>query len=191
MKTNQALNRVIFFLFTTMFFSETFFLSQHSDLIVKMPIPTMVAAGFACYFIGHAISFYGIGDWIRGFFTHQEIDSSGAGEGSEPNDGLLNVIGQLVCCPICAGIWGTTFLLTIYSFIPTWGTILLYVMGFGGFAALMHWAGEKMEWEGRKAREEAGTAWLLKNKGEYINAFNKEPASFPLFVTQENKVSNG
>jgi peptidoglycan/LPS O-acetylase OafA/YrhL len=143
---NQALNKVIFFLFTVMFFSETFFLSQHSDLITKMPAPTMIAAGFACSFIGHAISFYGIGEWIRSWFTHQDIDASGAGEGPDPNEGWLNVLGQLVCCPICAGIWGTTLLLTIYSFIPSWGTILLDVMGSGGFAALMHWACEKIEW---------------------------------------------
>jgi hypothetical protein len=165
MKTSQALNRMLFFAFTLSFFSEVLFLSTHIETLVKAPALFWVLAGFATLRLAHTISYNGIGEWLRFLFVAVVPDSAGGSEGHEPKEGPFNVIGQLLCCPICSGTWSAMFLITVYALFPPLGWAFISILGLAGISEMLHWTSQPLEWSGRYFRELAGSEWLWKNKG--------------------------
>jgi hypothetical protein len=55
-------------------------------------------------------------------------------------------------------------LITLTALFPTYGLFLTYGLAVAGLAEIVHWHTERDEWQGRAAREAAGTEWLAKNR---------------------------
>ena len=120
----------------------------------------------AAYRGGRAVAFNKVFEWLRNLFHCRIVtDSSGAGENVEPCDepGVLQTLGELLTCPICAGTWVAMMLLVIHSVSPETGRGLIVILAAAGVAELLHWASEFLSWGGRASREQAGTEWLRKN----------------------------
>lgn len=124
--------------------------------------------GAAAFRAGRAVSDNLIFKWLRDWLGIVVIDdTSGAGQSTDiPKEitGARRVICELVCCPICSGTWAAIILLEVHSLFPALGNVLVLALGGAGIAEVMHWAAEKFGWQGRQAREAAGSYWLEKNK---------------------------
>lgn len=126
--------------------------------------------GLAAFRGGRAIAYNFIFKWLRDLFGVREVDdSSGAGRSNEATGtGIRHALGELVCCPICSGTWVGVALLLIYALLPEVGTALIYALAAAGVAEVLDWLSDFLSWNGRSAREQAGTQWLLKNKPEQL-----------------------
>lgn len=125
----------------------------------------LLLLSLATFRLARSVSFNEIFEWLREPFTEVVPDSSGAGDSVVPKGkGFSRVIGGLLACPICSGTWSALVLFTVFALVPTFGTYLVYVLAFAGGSEILHWWSEKNEWQGRAAREDAGTQWLRKNK---------------------------
>lgn len=124
--------------------------------------------GLAAFRGGRAIAYNFIFKWLRDLFGIREVDdTSGAGQSNEPvGKGFQHAIGELLCCPICSGTWVGVVLMLAYAFVPALGTALIYGLAAAGIAEILDWLSEFLFWKGRAAREEAGTQWLRKNRGQ-------------------------
>lgn len=171
-KNNPLLNRMFFAFFTCLFISEVIWLTNHIQAFLSAPPIIWALAGLASLRLGRTISYNGIAEWLRWPFVHEVEDTSGAGNNLEANPGLFNVIGQLITCPICSGTWSASFLVTVYCLNAQLGSAFIAILGIAGISEILHWMAEKHEWEGRAAREAAGSAWLLKNRGAEVNAYS-------------------
>ena len=133
-------------------------------------IPTgwfYVLLGLAAFRGGRAVAFNKVFEWLRDLLDCRIVrDTSGAGENVEACDkpGLKQVLGELVCCPICAGTWFGMALLVANRLHPAMGKGLIVCLAAAGVAELLHWASEFLAWGGRASREQAGSEWLHKNR---------------------------
>ncbi len=126
----------------------------------------LLLLGLASFRGGRALAYNYVFEWLRAPFTEVVDDSSGAGKSiMASGTGFRRVLGELLCCPICAGTWVALVLTGLLVLIYPFGLIFSFILAASGLAELVHWYAERQEWQGRQAREESGTAWLLKNKG--------------------------
>jgi hypothetical protein len=128
--------------------------------------PWMVLfVGLAAYRGGRAIAYNYIFSWLREPFTEVVDDSSGAGKSIEARGrGIRRALGELLCCPICSATWVALALTGLLVLAYQLGLVATFVLAASGVGEIFHWLSEQLEWRGRAAREEAGTAWLWKNK---------------------------
>ena len=161
---------------TLIFLDITFFaVAAIIALLGKLPQVSggvfVLLLGFAAFRGGRAIAYNYIFKWLRDLFGVVEVDdSSGAGRSNEASGkGVHKVVGELLCCPICAGTWVGMMLLLIYSLYPPFGTALIYALAAAGLGEVLEWVSEYFSWRGRAAREEAGTQWLYKNQPEVLS----------------------
>lgn len=151
--------------------------ATHADRIASAPTIFWIAAALAVYHAARVISFSGVGEWIRAPFTHVVEDTSGAGDSVEPNPG--NPIGELLACPICTGTHVAAALTLAYGFFPAFGLAAAILLGLAGAGQLFHWLAEMLEWQGRAAREQAGTEHLIKTRGSARAAYCDDPQPVP------------
>ena len=126
-----------------------------------------VLLALAAYRGGRAVAFNKVFEWLRTLFRCRIVtDSSGAGENVEACDepGIIQALGELITCPICAGTWVAMMLMVIHSISPEMGRGLIVILAAAGVAEILHWLSEFLSWGGRASREQAGTEWLDKNK---------------------------
>jgi len=125
-----------------------------------------VLVGIAAFRVGRAVSFNMVFLWLRDLLgIEAEPDSSGAGDSNVPKgEGPRRILAELVCCPICSGTWAAIILIGIYAVSSGLGSVFIYAFAAAGFAEVLHWSSEFFEWKGRSAREDAGTAWIAKNR---------------------------
>lgn len=76
------------------------------------------------------------------------------------------VIGELICCPICNGTWWAAGLLTLLALAPTYGWWLVYALAAIGASELLMAHFENVQWQGEKARHECGPI-MAANRREY------------------------
>lgn len=108
---------------------------------------------------GAAIAYMTIGEWIRTPVAIVVKHSSGVGYDTEPkyqagpdyietpaHYGTLEAIGELICCPICAGTWFGLLLYTLYGWVPGLGISMIYVLSIGGAVRLVVRTSEAVEW---------------------------------------------
>lgn len=120
--------------------------------------------GLAAFRVGRAISYNYIFSWLRAPYVDKHPDSSGAGDSEDPKgEGIVRVIGELLCCPICTGTWAAIVMAALYAFEPMWGMVFIVVMAASAIAEYLHWKSEADEWRGRAAREVAGTHSIKKS----------------------------
>ncbi|MCK5642621.1 MAG: DUF1360 domain-containing protein [Gammaproteobacteria bacterium] len=138
-----------------------------SNLPEIAPNTFYVLLALAAYRGGRAVAFNKVFEWLRNLVRCQVvIDSSGAGENVEACDepGFFQTMGQLMTCPICAGTWVAAMLLVANKISPELGMGLIVILAVAGVAEILHWLSEFLSWNGRAARERAGSEWLEKNK---------------------------
>ena len=157
----------------TMIVLEVLFLMLAYFVVRELPpIPAgwfYVLLGLAAFRGGRAVAFNAVFEWLRTLLGCRIVtDSSGAGENTEPckEPGVLHALGELVCCPICAGTWFGMALLVARAINPDLGNGLIVILAAAGIAEVLHWASEFLEWGGRHSREQAGTEWLEKQYGQ-------------------------
>jgi hypothetical protein len=138
-----------------------------------------VLGGFAVFRSARTISYNGVMAWVRAPFCEVVRDSSGAGNSVEPKPG--SVFGELLACPVCSGTWAALVLVNLFLYAPAVGWVLLVVLGLAGMSEALHWQAERAEWQGRAAREDAGTQWLQKNQAQPVSRM-------PLFLDMFDEV---
>lgn len=161
---------------TLIFLDVLFFVAAGgAALIGKLPpIPDwafLPVLGLAAYRGGRAIAYNFIFKWLREMFgVFETDDSSGAGQSNEATGkGIRHALAELVCCPICSGTWVGVMLLVIYALYAPVGTALMYALAAAGIAEIFDWMSDFFSWNGRAARERAGTDWLYKNRPETLS----------------------
>lgn len=142
------------------------------------PIPDALfffLLALAAYRGGRAISFDYIFKWFRDLVGVVDVDdSSGAGQSANPGKkGILFVVGEWACCPICTGTWVALGLLVLETYLPSFGTVLIYALAAAGLAEVLHNFSEAAFWRARLSREEAGSMWLYKNRPETLRELDE------------------
>ena len=122
-------------------------------LNVRLDLVSLFILGFATIRLARTISFNGVGEPFRKWFTKTRPDSCGAGMNVEPaGTGLRYVIGELISCPICSGTWSALIALVVWAYVPT----VIYVLAIAGVSEMFHWLFEFLEWQGRAGRVVSG-----------------------------------
>lgn len=154
-----------YILFVSLFVVEIAISALHADTLFALQPWQWLAFGIAAFRGARALSYNGVFGWLRQPFIDTVPDSSGAGDSVVPRQGargLRYVIGDCLACPICTGTHVGGVLITLTSLVPSFGLLLTYGLAVAGLAELLHWHSEREEWQGRAAREAAGTEWLHK-----------------------------
>ncbi len=130
--------------------------------------PLLVAElGFAIYRMGRMISYDKVMETYRLPFVETISDPTGAGETTEARgEGWREAIGDLVCCPICAGTWIAGLMVLGLSVLPGLFTVFVHIFCIVGIAELLNGATEYLQWNGQMAREYAGTAAQAKKEAQ-------------------------
>lgn len=117
--------------------------------------------GFSTYRLGRLIAYDRVMEPFRQFFTVTVPDSTGAGDTVDPKgEGFQNALGQLICCPICAGTWVAALLTyTLYLF-PGPAHVFLTMTAAIGIAELLGALSEALSWSGQYARTMSGAKML-------------------------------
>ncbi len=133
----------------------------HSTVVLT---PLVLAQlGFAVYRLGRMVSYDKVMETYRSPFVHTIPDPTGAGYTTEARGGgWRQAIGELICCPICAGTWIAAILILGLSLVPQVMMIFINVFSVVGIAEIMNGATEFLEWNGQMARENAGTLAMAK-----------------------------
>lgn len=137
----------------------------------------LIALGLAALRVGRSISYNGVFAWLRAPFTVTTPDSSGAGDSTNPRQDihpLLYALGDCIACPICTSTHGAGILYALLAWLPPLGMVLILVLAAAQIAEVFHWHSERDEWQGRHAREEAGTIWLYKDDKQRTQAYKRE-----------------
>ena len=140
---------------------------------------TLVSLAFAASMAGRAVAYLTVFEWLREPFTKIAVHSSGVGESVEPRDDhgpAVAVIGSLISCPVCAGVWSAALLLTVYAFEPALGRTMIYILGAGGLAQIVTRLVELLEWQGRHTWEQTG----------FMNRLNKNKTEIELIEKRAN-----
>lgn len=157
---------IVLIMLSAAFESLAIIIAFRGDLAVLRDPLILAALGLAAFRGGRAISYNAVFEWLRLPFTAVVPDSSGAGMSVESKgSGIQRAIGELLCCPVCTGTWVALILAGLLVWVYPFGLVSSIVLAAAGIAEIIHWFAERNEWQGRQAREEAGTAWLLKNRG--------------------------
>lgn len=154
-----------YILFISIFVAECAAIACHPDALSNLQWWHLVLLGFAGFRGGRSITYNAVFVWLREPFVNVVADSSGAGDGVEPkySEGLLGVISECLCCPICTSTHTVSATLTMVTLAPSCGYPVLFALGAAGIAESLHWWSENQEWAGRNQREQAGSEWLRKN----------------------------
>jgi hypothetical protein len=156
-----------YLVFLTIGLAELIFCALNPTAILNLQVWQIVLLGWGAFRSGRALSDNSIFSWLREPFCDVVPDSSGAGDSVVPRSeaqGIRYVIGDWFACPICISFHTAAFILVLLTVWTPLGLVALYALGASGIAETIHWFTEKVEWEGRLARELAGNEWLAKNE---------------------------
>jgi hypothetical protein len=113
--------------------------------------------GFATYRLGRLIAYDRVMEPFRQFFTTTGPDPTGAGDSVSPKgQGFQQSIGQLICCPICAGTWIAALLTYLLILFPGPARVFLTMTTAIAIAELLGAVTEAASWGGQYARTAAG-----------------------------------
>ena len=129
----------------------------------------IVLLGFATYRMGHLISYDRVMEPLRSFFTETIPDPTGEGETVEPKgEGLQQVIGQLLCCPVCTSTWAAAAMVYALYLAPGPARVFITILGIVGIGEILNAAGELFSWGGQYARNASGSINLARKQREQI-----------------------
>lgn len=119
--------------------------------------------GLSSYRMGRLVSYDLVMQPYRAPFTETVPDPTGAGDTVQPRGtGWRRALGELICCPICAGTWISAILTYGLELAPRPTRVMLTIMGATGLAELVNALTEWLSWGGQASREQAGTASMAK-----------------------------
>lgn len=143
--------------------------------VFKLSAMDLVLLGFSTYRLGRLIAYDRVMEPFRHFFTNTVPDSTGAGESVDPKgEGFQQAIGQLICCPICAGTWVAALLTYLLYLVPGPTRVFLTMTTAIGIAELLGAATEAMSWSGQYARTMSGAKMLEREARERNTAQESE-----------------
>lgn len=129
--------------------------------IFKLSAMELVLLAFSTYRLGRLVAYDRVMEPFRRFFTDTVPDSTGAGESVEPKGvGFQQSIGQLICCPICAGTWIAALLTYLLILFPGPTRVFLTMTAAIGAAELLGAITEALSWSGQYARTMAGSKMI-------------------------------
>jgi hypothetical protein len=144
-----------------------------SRIMKEIDWVVLLALPFASSMAARAIAYLDIFDWLRKPFTKLTPHSSGVGGSVDPIGGpVRSVIGGLLSCINCAGMWSTVLLMALYAIDHNAGKITILCLGATGVGVLITRTIEMVEWKSCLAQEQTGEA----------NRMNKIANISPLFV---------
>ncbi|MGE5139634.1 MAG: DUF1360 domain-containing protein, partial [Rudaea sp.] len=151
--------------------SGTFVLSVSAFALLRSATeltPLLIAElAFAVYRLGRMVSYDKVVETYRLPFVQTIPDPTGAGDTTAPRGGgLREAIGELICCPICAGTWIAALLVGGLAVIPQVTTVFITIFCVVGIAELLNSATEFLQWNGQMAREYAGSSALAKREAQ-------------------------
>lgn len=113
------------------------------------------------YRLGRLIAYDRVMEPFRQFFTSTEADSTGAGEAVNPKgEGFQQAIGQLICCPICAGTWVAALLTYSLYLFPGPARLFMTMTAAIGIAEILGALTEALSWSGQYARTMSGSKMI-------------------------------
>jgi hypothetical protein len=119
--------------------------------------------GLSSYRMGRMVSYDVVMESFRSPFTETVPDPTGAGDTVQPKgSGWRRAVGDLICCPICAGTWIAAALVYGLELAPRPTRLLLSIMGSIGLGELLNALTEALSWGGQNAREQAGAQAIAK-----------------------------
>lgn len=125
---------------------------------VSFTTTDLIALAVASSLAGRAIAYLTVFEWLRAPFTQVVSHSSGTGESVEPGPygGVRRVIGELLSCPICSGMWAAAMLTLFFAVDPVGGRLLIYVMAAASVGSILTRLVELLEWQKCLAWERTG-----------------------------------
>jgi len=109
------------------------------------------------YRLGRLIAYDRVMEPFRQFVTETLPDSTGAGETVESKgEGIQQALGQLICCPICAGTWVAALLTYSFFLFPGITRLFLVMTAAIAVAELLGALTEALSWSGQYARTMSG-----------------------------------
>lgn len=145
--------------------------------IFELSVMQFVLLAFATFRLGRLIAFDRVMEPLRQFFTKTVPDPTGAGDTVEPKgEGFTQAMGQLICCPICAGTWVAALLTYLLYLFPGPTTVFLIMTAAIGAAELLGALTEAFSWSGQYARTMSG---LKAMERESMLESRGHPVEFP------------
>lgn len=133
--------------------------------LFKLSAFDLVLLGFSTYRLGRLIAYDRVMEPFRQFYTNTVPDSTGAGESVDPKgEGFQQAMGQLICCPICAGTWVAALLTYALYLFPGPTHVFLMMTAAIGVAEILGAMTEAMSWAGQYARTMSGAKMLERNE---------------------------
>ena len=150
-----------------------------SRVIKNIDWMVLLALPFASSLAARAIAYLDIFEWLRKPFTTVTLHSSGVGSSVDPIGGpIRSVIGGLLSCINCAGMWSTILLMLVYAIDPLLGKIMIIGLGVTTVGILITRLIEMVEWKSCLAQEMTGKA----------NRQNKQPFTFAFLPPTETPI---
>jgi hypothetical protein len=125
--------------------------------VFKLSAMDLALLGLATYRLGRLIAYDRVMEPFRQFVTETVPDSTGAGESVDPKgEGFQQAMGQLVCCPICAGTWVAALLTYLFFIFPGPTRVFLIMTSVIAIAEILGAVTEALSWAGQYARTMSG-----------------------------------
>lgn len=144
----------------------TFFGPGWNALKVLSPLELLMLA-FSTYRLGRLVAYDRVFEPFRQFFTETVPDPTGEGDTVEAKGiGFQQSIGQMLCCPICAGTWiaaGLTYLLYLF---PGPMHVFLAMTSVVGVGELLNAVTEYWSWGGQYSRTMSGAQSIARRERE-------------------------
>lgn len=125
--------------------------------VFNLSTTDLVLLALATFRLGRLIAYDRVMEPFRQFFTETVPDPTGAGDTVEPKGhGFQQSLGQMICCPICAGTWvaaGLTYLMYVF---PGPTRVFLVMTAVIGTAELLNALAEYWSWNGQLGRTYSG-----------------------------------
>ncbi len=116
--------------------------------------------GLASYRAGRMVAYDKVFETERLPFAETVPDPTGAGETVVPRGtGIRHAIGELICCPICAGTWISAILVFGLVVLPGPTRMFIKIMSGIGLAEFINAGTEALQWNGEAARVRTGAGW--------------------------------
>jgi hypothetical protein len=156
---------IVIFLSGFALFTGWMFIFGNGADVFKLSAMDLALLGLSTYRLGRLVAYERVMEPFRKFFTETIPDSTGAGESVEPKgEGFQQALGQLICCPICAGTWIAALLTYMFLLFPGPTRVFLVMTAAIAIAELLGAVTEALSWSGQYARTMSGAKNLERVK---------------------------
>lgn len=146
-------------------FTAWLFIFGPGTAIPSLSALELALLGLSTFRLGRLIAYDRVMEPLRRFFTETHPDSTGAGDTVDPKgEGFQQALGQLICCPICAGTWVAALLTYLYFIVPGPTYVFLIMTAAIAIAELLGALTEAFTWTGQYARTMSGAKMLERSE---------------------------